>query len=188
MKNKIKLAAYIALMTVIIVLSVLIMGMLRDMSDAVIQEKAEELVEQLDSPDDDSEISSVAEDIRQDSLVSGSGNINDRDPGLPAPADESIAEFYQTRDRAKGYAEERQKTLIENSIFENAVLEKHKYALTDQIEGFVKEIYTEHGEPMHAKFDFTNGYDSAVITMEDGYILQLRVITVSEGVFDFEEE
>ena len=41
---------------------------------------------------------------------------------------------------------------------------------------------------MHAKFGITNGYDSAVITMEDGYILQLRVITVSEGVFDFEEE
>jgi hypothetical protein len=98
-----------------------------------------------------------------------------------------IAEFYQKRDRGKGYAEERRKLLIENSIFNNAELEKNKYALSEQIEGFIKEIYSEHGDPVSAVYAQRNGYDTAVVMMEDGFELQLRVITVRTGVFDFEE-
>ena len=46
----------------------------------------------------------------------------------------------------------------------------------------------EHGDPVSALYTQRNGYDSAVVMMEDGFELRLRVITVREGVFDFEEE
>ena len=122
---------------------------------------------------------------KHESLTADS--ISENRENLVQPADSSIAEFYEKRDRGKGYADERQKLLIENSIFNNAELEKNKYALSEQIEGFIKEIYSEHGDPVSAVYAQRNGYDTAVVMMEDGFELQLRVITVRTGVFDFEE-
>lgn len=186
MKNRIKLAAYTVLIAVIIIMSVLIIGLINDKSDAVIQGKAQELLEQLDSSSTDSTESMSEADTGQEShitnLETAIESISD------VPTDDSIAEFYRNRDRGTDYAHEREKMLIENSIFENTELEKYKYALTDQIEGFVKNIYMEHGDPVSALYTQRNGYDSAVVMMEDGFELRLRVITVREGVFDFEEE
>ena len=186
MKNRIKLAACTALIAVIIIMSVLIVGLINDKSDAMIQGKAHEILEQLDSSSTDSAESTSEADTGQDSHITSSETTTESISDVPT--DDSIAEFYRTRDRGTDYAREREKMLIENSIFENAELEKYKYAITDQIEGFVKEIYMEHGDPVSALYAQSNGYDSAVVMMEDGFELRLRVITVREGVFDFEEE
>ena len=150
MKNKIKVVVYIVLVVVIIIMIILIMGLIKDKSDSVIQQKAQEIVDQIDSSSADTTASIVAE--KHESLTADL--INENEENLDQPVDDSIAEFYEKRDRGKGYAEERRKLLIENSIFNNAELE---------------------------------GYDTAVVMMEDGFELQLRVITVRTGVFDFEE-
>ena len=184
MINKIKVVAYMVLVVVIIIMSILIMGLIKDKSDSVIQQKAQEIVDQIDSSSADTTDSMVIaekhESLRADSISENREN-------LVQPADSSIAEFYEKRDRGKGYADERQKLLIENSIFNYAELEKNKYALSEQIEGFIKEIYSEHGDPVSVVYAQRNGYDTAVVMMEDGFELQLRVITVRTGVFDFEE-
>ena len=183
MKNKIKVVVYIVLVVVIIIMIILIMGLIKDKSDSVIQQKAQEIVDQIDNSNADTTASIVAE--KHESLTDDL--INENEENLDQPVDDSIAEFYEKRDRGKGYAEERRKLLIENSIFNNAELEKNKYALSEQIEGFIKEIYSEHGDPVSAVYAQRNGYDTAVVMMEDGFELQLRVITVRTGVFDFEE-
>lgn len=183
MKNKIKVVVYIVLVVVIIIMIILIMGLIKDKSDSVIQQKAQEIVDQIDNSSADTTASIVAE--KHESLTADS--ISENRENLVQPADSSIAEFYEKRDRGKGYADERQKLLIENSIFNNAELEKNKYALSEQIEGFIKEIYSEHGDPVSVVYAQRNGYDTAVVMMEDGFELQLRVITVRTGVFDFEE-
>ena len=183
MKNKIKVVVYIVLVVVIIIMIILIMGLIKDKSDSVIQQKAQEIVDQIDNSNADTTASIVAE--KHESLTADL--INENEENLDQPVDDSIAEFYEKRDRGKGYAEERRKLLIENSIFNNAELEKNKYALSEQIEGFIKEIYSEHGDPVSAVYAQRNGYDTAVVMMEDGFELQLRVITVRTGVFDFEE-
>lgn len=183
MINKIKVVAYIVLVVVIIIMIILIMGLIKDKSDSVIQQKAQEIVDQIDNSSADTTASIVAE--KNESLTADL--INENEENLDQPVDDSIAEFYEKRDRGKGYADERQKLLIENSIFNNAELEKNKYALSEQIEGFIKEIYSEHGDPVSAVYAQRNGYDTAVVMMEDGFELQLRVITVRTGVFDFEE-
>ena len=186
MKNKIKVVAYIVLVIVIIIMSILIMGLIKDKSDSVIQQKAQEIIDQIDS-------SSASEDTTESMVTTEkhelltADSVSENGENLDQPADESIVEFYEKRDRGKGYAEERRKLLIENSIFNNAELEKNKYALSEQIEGFIKEIYSEHGDPVSAVYAQRKGYDTAVVMMEDGFELQLRVITVRTGVFDFEE-
>ena len=48
MINKIKVVAYIVLLVVIIIMIILIMGLIKDKSDSVIQQKAQEIVDQIE--------------------------------------------------------------------------------------------------------------------------------------------
>lgn len=180
-----KVVAYIILTLLIVVLSVLIGSLINRKSEEAIKHKADEIINELEA-----EESAPESAQKGDSMGSGtesSGNVE----GLPDSSsnesiDESIAEFYKNRNRGEDYAEERKKSLIENSLFENYELEQHKYQLTDQIEGYIKELYSER--PVSAKYYSIDGHDAARIIMENGKEIKLRIITVRDGVYDFEEE
>ena len=111
MINKIKVVAYIVLVVVIIIMSILIMGLIKDKSNSVIQQKAQEIIKQIDSSSADTTDSMVIAE-KHESLTADS--ISENRENLVQPADSSIAEFYEKRDRGKGYADERQKLIMPN--------------------------------------------------------------------------
>lgn len=182
-----KAVAYIILTLLIVVLSVLIGSLINRKSEEAIKHKADEIINELEAEESAQKGDSMGSGTESSAQYIFSDNVE----GLPDSSsnesiDESIAEFYKNRNRGEDYAEERKKSLIENSLFENYELEQHKYQLTDQIEGYIKELYSER--PVSAKYYSIDGHDVARIIMENGKEIKLRIITVRDGVYDFEEE
>lgn len=186
-----KAVAYIILTLLIVVLSVLIGSLINRKSEEAIKHKADEIINELEAEESAPESAQKGDSMGSGTESSAQYIFSDNVEGLPDSSsnesiDESIAEFYKNRNRGEDYAEERKKSLIENSLFENYELEQHKYQLTDQIEGYIKELYSER--PVSAKYYSIDGHDAARIIMEDGKEIKLRIITVRDGVYDFEEE